>query len=145
MNALKPWTGTGDFRDEIERFFDRFALPRWEEMPALGQWTPRLDMTETKDAVVVKVEVPGVDQKDIEVSLQDQMLTVKGEKNQEKEEKDERYHRVERSYGSFLRAVRLPTPVVGSKVNATFKNGVLTVTLPKAMAAKGTTIPVKAE
>ncbi|MBI3636753.1 MAG: Hsp20/alpha crystallin family protein [Candidatus Rokubacteria bacterium] len=145
MNALKPWAGMGDFREEMERFFDRFALPRWEEMPALGQWSPRLDMTETKDVVIVRAEMPGVEQNDIGVSLQDQTLTVKGEKRQEKEEKDERYHRVERSYGSFLRAVRLPVAVDGTKVSATFKNGVLTVTLPKAMAAKGTTIPVKAE
>lgn len=144
MNALKPWSGLGDLRDEMERFFERFALPRWDDMPALGQWTPRVDVTETKDAVVVKAEIPGVEQNDINASLQDQMLTIKGEKHEEKEQKDERYHRVERSYGAFLRAVRLPAPVDGGKVSATFKNGVLTVTMPKTAAAQGTTIPIKA-
>jgi HSP20 family protein len=144
MNALKPWSGLGDLRDEMERFFERFARPRWDDMPALGQWTPRVDVTETKDAVVVKAEIPGVEQNDINASLQDQMLTIKGEKHEEKEQKDERYHRVERSYGAFLRAVRLPAPVEGGKVSATFKNGVLTVTMPKTAAAQGTTIPIKA-
>ena len=76
---------------------------------------------------------------------QDQVLTIKGEKRQEKEEKDEHYFRMERSYGGFVRSIRLPVPVDGSKVSATFKNGLLTVRLPKTPAAKGTTIPVKAE
>jgi HSP20 family protein len=86
-----------------------------------------------------------MDQKDIQISLQENLLTIKGEKRQEKEEKDERYHRVERSYGSFTRSVRLPVGVDASKVTATFKNGLLTVTMPKTVAAKGTTIPIKVE
>jgi HSP20 family protein len=88
--------------------------------------------------------VPGLDPKDIQISLQEQLLTIKGEKKQEKEETDEQYHRVERSYGAFTRSVRLPVGVDGSKVTAAFKNGLLTVTLPKTPAAKGTTIPIKA-
>jgi len=86
-----------------------------------------------------------VDAKDIAVSLEGDMLTIKGEKEQKKEEKDERQHRVERSWGAFMRSVRLPAPVDGNKVTATFKNGLITITLPKAPGAKGTTIPVKAE
>jgi HSP20 family protein len=81
----------------------------------------------------------------IQLSLQDQVLTLKGEKKHEKEQKDEHYYRMERSYGAFVRAVRLPAPADGSKVTASFKNGLLTVTLPKAPTAKGTTIPIKAE
>jgi HSP20 family protein len=104
-----------------------------------------MDISETKDSLVVKVAVPGMEQKDIKISLQENLLTITGEKRQEKEEKDERYHRVERSYGSFTRGVRLPVGVDGSKVVATFKNGLLTVNLPKTSAAKGTTIPIKAE
>ena len=113
----------------------------------MGEWAPALDVSETKDAVMVKAEVPGMDPKEIQLSLEDQLLTLKGEKKQEKEEKDEKehYYRSERSYGAFVRTVRLPATVDGSKVTATFKNGLLKVTLPKAATAKGTTIPIKAE
>jgi HSP20 family protein len=145
MRSLMPWTGMASLKDEMDRWFERFVEPRWAEVPAFGSWAPNLDLSETKEALVVKVEVPGLDPADIQVSLQENLLTIKGEKKQEKEEKDERYHRVERSYGAFTRSVRLPVGVDGSKVNATFKNGVLSVMLPKTPDAKGTMIPVKAE
>ena len=144
MRALAPWRG--DFTREMERFFDRFAEPTWEPFEAIaGDWAPKLDISETKDAMVVKAEMPGVDPKEIEIGLTGDVLTLKGEKEKQTEEKEERYHRVERTYGAFLRSVRLPMAVDGSKVTATFKNGVLVVTLPKTPAAKGTMIPVKAE
>ena len=146
MQALAPWTGLTSLRKEMDHLFDRFFEPRWDELPAVAaEWAPSLDVSETKDAVVVKAEVPGMDPKEIEISLQEQLLTIKGEKKHEKEEKGEHYHRMERSYGAFARSIRLPVPVDGSKVNATFKNGLLTITLPKTPAAKGTTIPIKAE
>jgi len=145
MHILMPWTGMVGLKGEMERRFDRFFEPRWEDAPALGEWAPSLDLSETKDAFVVKAEVPGMDQGDIQVLLQENLLTIKGEKRQEKMDKDERYHRVERTYGAFTRMLRLPVAVDGSKVDAKFKNGLLTVTLPKALGAKGTTIPVKAE
>jgi HSP20 family protein len=132
-------------KKEMDRLFDRFWEGDFPQLPSMGDWAPALDVSETKDAVMVKAEIPGMDPKEIQLSLQDQVLTLKGEKKQEKEEKDEHYYRAERSYGTFVRAVRLPTPVDGSKVAATFKNGLLTVTLPKAPTAKGTTIPIKAE
>ncbi len=144
MRALTPWTGLSTMKKEMDRLFDRF----WEDLPQLssmGEWAPALDVSETKDAVMVKAEVPGMDPKEIQLSLQDQLLTLKGEKKQEKEEKDEHYYRAERSYGAFVRTVRLPATVDGSKVTAGFKNGLLTVSLPKAPTAKGTTIPIKAE
>ena len=130
----------------MERFLDRFAEPVWEpfEMVA-GDWAPKLDVSETKEAMVVTAEMPGVDPKEIEIALTGDLLTLKGEKEKETVEKEERYHRVERTYGAFLRSVRLPMAVDGSKVTATFKNGVLIVTLPKTPASKGTMIPVKAE
>jgi HSP20 family protein len=128
----------------FDRFFDRFFESGWPEGPALGGWEPKADVSETKDAVVVKAEIPGVDAKEIEVSVQDGDLTIKGEKQQEKEEKDERRHRVERSYGTFVRAIRLPAAVDATKATATFQNGVITVTMPKTADAKGRTIPVKA-
>lgn len=144
MRALTPWTGTG-LKHEMDRLFERFFEAPWAELPAMGAWSPPLDLTESKDAVTVKAELPGVEAKDVAVSLEGDVLTIKGEKEQKKEEKDERQHRVERSWGAFMRSVRLPAPVDGSKVTATCKDGVITVTLPKAPGAKGTTIPVKAE
>jgi HSP20 family protein len=135
----------GNLKSEMDRLFDRLAEMKWDDLPALGEWRPSMDISETKDSLVAKVEVPGMEQKDIQISLQENLLTIKGEKKQEKEEKDERYHRVERSYGSFIRSIRLPVAVDASKVVASFKNGLLTVTLPKTPAAKGTVIPIKAE
>ena len=144
LESLSFLTGIGDAHlgdDGVHR--NTLAELKWDESPALGDWAPSIDLSETKESVVVKIEVPGMDQKDIEVSLQENRLTIKGEKKQEKEEKHERYHRVERSYGAFARSVRLPVGVDASKVSAAFKNGLLTVTLPKTPAAKGTTIPIK--
>ncbi len=144
MRTLAPWGG--NLRREMERFFDRFADPVWEPFEAMaGDWAPKLDVSETKDAMVVTADMPGVDPKEIEIALTGDLLTLKGEKEKMTEEKDSRYHRVERTYGAFLRSVRLPMAVDGSMVTATFKNGVLVVTLPKTPAAKGTMIPVKAE
>jgi HSP20 family protein len=145
MRTLAPWAG--DLRRDMERFLDRYAEPAWEPFATMtgGAWAPMLDLAETKDAMIVKAELPGMEAKDIGIELTGDLLTLKGEKEKRTEEKEERYHRIERTYGAFLRSVRLPMAVDGSKVTATFKNGVLVVTLPKAPAAKGTMIPVKAE
>src|SRR6266545_7929349 len=141
MRSLMPWSGITGLKQDMDRVLDRFFESRWEELPALGDWMPKVDVSETKDSVVVKAEIPGMEAKDIQVSLQENVLTITGEKKQEREEKDERrYHRVERSYGSFARSMRLPAGVETGKVNAAFKNGVLTVTLPKTAAAKATPI-----
>lgn len=145
MRALAPWTGMDVFKREIDRLFDRVFEPRWPELEVAGEWAPKVDVAETKDTIVVSAELPGMEQKDIGVDLEGEMLTIKGEKQQEKEEKGEKFHRMERSWGAFRRTFRLPSAVEGGKVAATFKNGLLTVTLPKAPGAKGTTIPVKAE
>lgn len=145
MRALTPWTGFGTLRNEMDRFFE--GLGDWDgpEMRTFRGWTPTLDVSENKDAFVVKAEIPGVDSKDVSVALENQRLTIKGEKEHEKEDKDEHYYRMERTYGTFARSIHLPASIDGSKVTAGFKNGVLTVTLPKAPAAKGNVIPVKAE
>ena len=145
MRALMPWTGMASMKQEMDRLVDRVFEAKWNELPTLGEWAPSMDISETKDSLVAKIEAPGMDEKDIQVALQENLLTIKGEKKHEKEEKDEHFHRVERSYGAFTRSVRLPVAVDASKVTATFKNGLLTVTLPKTPAAKGTTIPIKAE
>lgn len=144
MRALMP-SSIGTFKQEIDRLFDRLLEPGWFDMPASSfPWAPRMDVKETKDTYVVTAELPGVEQKDINVALTEQTVTVSGDKRGEKEEKDSRVHRTERSYGVFERSIRLPSTVDGSKVTATFKDGVVTITLPKAPGAKTNTIPVKA-
>ncbi len=107
-----------------------------------GDWVPVVDVTENKDEVIVRAEVPGMTKEDITVTLQDNVLTLRGEKKQEKEEKDASYHRMERSYGSFVRSFNLPTVVQVDKVKAAYKDGVLTITLPKAEEVKPKEISV---
>jgi HSP20 family protein len=142
MRGLMPGWGMGN---QMDHAFDRMAEAKWDDVLAVGDWAPSLDISETKDSLVAKVEVPGMEQKDIQISLQENLLTIKGEKRCERDDKEERYLRVERAYGLFLRSIRLPVAVDRSKVTAAFKNGLLTVTLPKTSAAKGTVIPIKAE
>ena len=143
MKALMPANGLTALRHEMDRFFDRM----WEgELPerTMSEWTPPLDLSETKDAFVVKIEVPGIDPKEIKISLQDHVVTISGERTKEEEKKDERFYRMERSYGAFVRSIRLPVPVEEAKVNALFINGVLTITMPKSEATKGTVVPIRA-
>jgi HSP20 family protein len=139
MNALTP------LRKELERLLDRFWDFEMPELPTMGEWMPKVDLAENKEALVVKAEIPGIEPKEVSLTLQDQVLTIKGEKKEEKEEKGERHYRAERAYGAFARSLRLPVPVDGSKVTATFRNGLLTITLPKAPGARGTMIPIKVE
>ena len=145
MRALTPWTGMTGLRRDMDRWLERFFEAPWTGMPEMGEWAPPLDVAEGKDAVTVTAELPGVDPKEIAVTLEGEYLTLRGEKAAEREDKDERRHRVERSWGAFVRTVRLPAPVDAGKVTATFKNGVVTVTLPKTAGAKGTLIPLKEE
>jgi HSP20 family protein len=143
MKALMP-TGMTSLRKEMDRLFDRF----WDgdlEFTEVGEWRPVMDVSETKETLNVKVEVPGIEPKNVHVLLENGMLTIKGEKKQEVEEKDERFYRMERCSGTFMRALRLPVPVDATKVKAVFTNGVLTITLPKVAEAKGTTIPIRIE
>jgi HSP20 family protein len=146
MRALVPTNGLTTLRKEMDRLFDRIwegGVP--EVTSPLGEWTPAIDIFETGDMVIVKAEVPGIEPKDIQVTLNNQLLTIAGEKKFEKQEKDEKFYRMERSSGSFARSIHIPIAVDAGKVLATFKNGLLKIELPKTAAAKGTAIPVKAE
>ena len=107
---------------------------------------PSIDVKETDKAIEVEAELPGVDEKDVQVTLEDGVLTIKGEKKAEKEESKKGYYMSERSYGSFLRSFELPAGIEADKVNATFAKGVLKVTLPKPTGAqaKATKIEIKA-
>jgi HSP20 family protein len=146
--ALVPWRPFEDFsmlRREMDRVLERFfGEPSGAERP-VGMWTPRTNVTEAKDSLTITAELPGLEAKDVDVAISGDILTIKGEKKQEKEEKDEHHHVVERTYGTFSRMVRLPAPVAADKIKATFKNGVLTVNLPKTEEAKQKAIPVSVE
>jgi HSP20 family protein len=136
----------GDFermRRDMDRLWDSFFERGVRRTDEEGEWLPSLDVAETKNDVVVKAEVPGMDAKDIDISLTDGLLTIKGEKKQEREEKEKDYHLVEKSYGAFTRSIRLPKEVQRDKINASYKNGVLTVTLPKSEEAKKKEIKIK--
>jgi HSP20 family protein len=113
------------------------------EAPAMA-WTPAVDIYETDHDMTIKAELPDVDPKDIEARVEDGALYLKGERKFEKESKKEDYHRLERSYGSFMRSFSLPASVDAEKVAAEYKDGVLTLTLPKKEEAKAKTIKVQA-
>lgn len=124
----------------LERFFDGGILDSRTE---LGLWLPPVDLAETTDQVVVKTEVPGVDPKEINISIQDNTLLIKGEKKEEKEEKGKNYYRMERRYGNFSRSIALPASVDTNKISAECKNGVLEITLQKKEEVKPKQISVK--
>ena len=143
----------GSFQREMNKLFDDFFggfdLSPWAplERRAATAFNPRVDVSETGKEIKVSVELPGMDEKDIDVSLTRDTLTIKGEKKEEKEEKGEGYYRAERSYGSFTRSIPLPVEVDTDKVQAAFKKGVLDITLPKSAKAIQETkkIPVKSK
>lgn len=136
MLGLVPYrkSGSPDLFREMEElargFWPEFALRDLTVGNEAGL-VPRLDVTETDGSLEVKAELPGLEKKDIEITLDHGQLVIKGEKKEEKEEKGRYYHRVERRYGTFCRSVRLPAEVKEEKIEATFKDGILTVTLPK--------------
>ena len=133
-------------RREMDRLFEDFFGREWGLEPLWrerGARAPALDIAETEDAVEVKAEVPGIDPKEIEVTVSGDMLTIKGEKKEEKEEKKKAYHRIERFCGSFFRNIALPVGTDTAKVTATFDKGILTVKLPKKEEAKKKAITVE--
>jgi HSP20 family protein len=122
-------------RDEMDRMFERFehGWPRWPTLLRrdFAMTVPELDVHENTNSIVVEAELPGVDEKDVTVTLANGVLTIKGEKKQEKEEKGASYYMAERSFGSFERSIRLPDSVDDAKVEAKFEKGVLKVTAAK--------------
>ena len=157
VRDLAPWTwGKKDvavrreggdpfdaLRRQMDRLFDEFSdgfgltpFGRGALEESWGGYTPRVDLTEDEKAYTVTAELPGMDEKDVEVTLSDNALTLRGEKKHESEEKGKNFYRMERSYGSFQRVVPIPAEVDDKKIEATFKKGVLTVNLPKTEAAR---------
>ena len=124
-------------RRRMDDLFDDFAVgTAWPFADGRGDVMPRVDVSETDKEVTVEAELPGVEEKDLDVSLADDVLTIKGEKKQEREEKKDTYRLTERSYGHFHRAMRLPFEPDPKKIKAAFKAGVLTVTVPKPPEVK---------
>jgi len=151
LTTWKPFRELAPFREfervrrEMDRLWDSLLEGGLRKRGEETEWLPSLDVAETKNELVVKAEVPRMDPKDIDISLSDGLLTIKGEKRQEKEEKEADYHVVERSYGSFLRSVQLPKEVQSDKISASYKNGILRITLPKSEEAKKKEIKIKVE
>jgi len=128
------------FQDEINRTLDNFFK---REISFGAGWSPDIDVAETDNDITVKAEIPGIDPKDIDISITGDTLTIKGEKKESKEEKSKSYHHIERSYGSFSRTINLPTRVITDKVAAKNNYGVLEITLPKKEESRTKKIAVK--
>jgi len=147
--ALIPWRGRtmpaatlSSLRDEMNDLLNRF-WSNTNEPFGLAEWTPALDVSESDDAVLVHAEIPGIDPKEIEISVVGDTLTLRGEKKDETEQKGRNYHRVERRYGAFTRSLALPASVDPDKVEATARQGVLAIRLPKREEAKARRIEIK--
>jgi len=127
-------------QNEMNRMFDQFfndpfTLLSIPSMRSVSDFMPRIDVSENENAMLVTAELPGMEEKDIQISLEHDVLVISGEKKSDVEEKGKSFHRVERTYGSFHREIPLVTDIQEDKIEAAFKNGVLTVTLPKTPAA----------
>lgn len=137
---LTPWSAAdrwSNLRDELNSFFE---LPFWSSFTRAGQlfsgWSPALDLYQSNDNVVAVVELPGMRKEDIEISLHDGTLTISGERRRESSSDGEKAERTERYMGRFRRSIALPTRLDANKVSATYRDGILTVTLPKAEEVK---------
>ncbi len=133
-------------QNEIDRVFDTFnGFSAWPATFLDRTFIPSMEVTETDSAIEVTTELPGIDEKDVEISVADGMLTIRGEKKFEKDEKKKNYRLVERSYGSFERAVAVPQGVDAAKIKAKMTKGVLKVEIPKPTAVKGQQVKITAE
>ena len=140
MSLVKwdPFVELEDVSKQLNRIFNKFPARNEasRELLTMADWAPNVDITETDTAYLIKGEIPGVNKEDIKVNIENGMITMSGDRKQEKEEKGKKFHRIERSYGSFMRSFRLPDNVDESAVKAEVKDGMLNVTLPKSTQAK---------
>jgi HSP20 family protein len=144
MNSLLnliPGTGLKPSRNLFDRFFDDWGLTSVFDEDK--EWVPAFDIAENEKDYVVTAELPGMDIKDVDITISEGILTVKGEKKHEKEENTEGYHRIERRFGSFSRSFRIPGKIETEKVDANYKDGVLKVLLPKAEGTETKKIEIK--
>lgn len=134
-----PFDELTTLRSRMDNLMTRFGA---EPEAALGNWAPTSDVMELKDEVLIKAELPGIEPKDVDIQIENGMLTIKGERKAEKESEEKGYRRIERSYGSFYRAFTLPPDVEAEKISANFANGLLEVHMPKSETAKPRAIKV---
>jgi HSP20 family protein len=141
MSLIKwsPYRNLISLPDEIDHFFNGFGL---DLNASDSVWSPSVDISETDDQYEVKAEIPGLKKEDIKLSVEDNVLTLSGERKYEKETEKKNYRRLERAYGRFERSFRLPKEVNVEKIKANYENGVLTVEIPKADAVKPKEIAV---
>lgn len=150
MNVVKydPFRDLRTLQDEMNRLFSgtfsRTGGAGQDEMMR-GAWTPSVDIYEGKDEIVLEAELPGMKSEDVDVSIENNIITLRGERRFEKKDENDNYHRVERSYGSFTRSFTLPRNVVGDSAKAEFKNGILRVSLPKREEEKARKIQITGE
>ena len=146
LTRYQPSTApVNNLRREMDRIFNELIPFSWRlddsEMKTTA-WTPTTDMMETDEEYLVETELPGLTKNDIHISCQDNVLTIEGDRNQEKKEEHRGYLRSERSYGAFKRSIILPTSILEDKVKASFKNGILRITIPKAEKSKSKSVPI---
>jgi HSP20 family protein len=139
-----PFRDLRTLHEEVNRLFTG-SIPRTfdEEGIARGAWSPSVDIYENKEQIVLEAELPGMNREDFELSVENNVITLRGERQFEKKDETDNYHRVERSYGSFTRSFTLPNTVSAEGANAEYRNGVLRVTLPKREETKARRIEIK--
>ncbi len=141
-----PFRDLSMLQDRMNRLFDDAGRPwRTDEPAATTSWSPSVDIFETEGEIVVKAELPGMDRKDIQLNLENNVLSLRGERKFQKETKDDNYHRIERSYGVFSRAFSIPATVDEERIRADYKDGVLKIVLPKKDQAKPKQIKIATE
>jgi HSP20 family protein len=136
LNTVARWNPNVANREPLYRLFDTFFGEPQSEEVANRNWVPPVDIQESEEGYRLHVELPGLTKDDINITLENNVLRLTGERKFEKDVKKESYHRIERAYGTFARAFALPQQVNAEKVQAAFENGILTITVPKAEAAK---------
>ena len=140
FDRWEPFEELTTLRNRMDRLWSRMTA---EDSAVLADWAPTSDVIESKDEIVIKSELPGIDEKNVDIELEGAMLTIRGHRDEDKEVEEQGYRRVERSYGSFLRSFMLPPTVEPEQVSATFTNGLLEVHLPKKEGAKPRAIKVE--
>ena len=142
--AWDPFREVSTMREDMERLFDSM-LSRYPRERVQAVWAPSIDVEETNDAVIIRAELPGMKREDIKVTVAEDTVTISGERKYESDRKDRTFHRIERAYGSFQRAIALPVSVQGDKAEASYRAGVLELTMPKADRVKAREITIESK